>query len=219
MELIERYTVSKDWMTLTLFLAFFLVTLAKLIFPERFDNFIKLFYTNRYFKINQKTVTLTDPFNLILSVIHILSVPLLMYLALSHFSWLDPTEPKVNFIRIMLGYSLFFLIIYFMEKITADVFKIEEIVNPYLFYKITYRNFIALFVLPINIILIYGFQPSNLSIVITLTIILLLNTGILADFYRKKRKQLSPHWFYFILYLCIFEITPYFILYKVVTIA
>lgn len=218
MELIERHPVSTDWITLALVLALLLLVGTKLLFPERFDRFTKLYYSKRYFKLNQKTLVLTDSFTLLLSAVNIVSVSLLIYVALATFSFLDTTAPKTVFIQIMLGYSLFFIIKSFLEKITAAIFAIDDTVDQYLFYKITHANFLAFVLLFVNVLLIYGFQSSPIALIFVLSAVLLINMAILVDFYRKKRNLLFPHWFYLILYLCTFEIAPYFILFKVVTI-
>lgn len=219
MEFIERDIISKDWITLTLTLAFVLISIAKFAFPDRFENFYKLFYSNRYFKLNQKPGALTDSFSILLSSINILSVSLLIYLGLTTFSIVNipVSGPKTVFVQVMLGYSLFFIIKYFLEKITADVFAISATIDDYLFYKVAHRNFLAFLLLAADMVLVYGFGPSQPLLIGVMVIAVLINTIVLVDFYQKKRKALLGHWFYFILYLCTFEIAPYFILYKVVT--
>lgn len=219
MELIDRYTVSKDWMTLTLLLIFLLVIVAKLIFPERFENFTRLFFTRRYFNSDKKVIALTDSFTIIFSIIQVLAVSLLLYIVLIRFSLISPDTPEILFIHIMLGYSLFFMVKYFIAKIMADIFAMKNIIDTYLLYKITYRNFFVLFLLGVDILLIYAYTPSKVILIIVLGLCALTNLAILVNFYIKKRMLLLPNWFYFILYLCAFEIAPYFILYKVVTIA
>lgn len=219
MELIERYTISKDWMTLTFLLAFLLIIIAKLVFPERFENFVKLFYTRSYFKTNKKVVAMTDSFTVIFSTIQVLAASLLIYITLTQFYLLVPTTPEILFIQVILGFSLFFMTKYFIAKIMADVFSIENILDPYLFYKITYRNLFGVFLLGADILLIYAYNLSQTFLFITLGLCGLTNLGILVNFYLKKRMFLLSNWFYFILYLCTFEIAPYFILFKLVEIA
>src|SRR5699024_4076227 len=110
--------------------------------------------------------------------------------------------------------ALFFSIKYFLEKITASLFEIENFIDSYLLHKITYRNFMALVLLPISFFFMYSGFYLKWALLVTLGIIFFTNFYILFLFYKKNSEQLSQYWFYFILYLCTFEIAPYFILYK-----
>ena len=211
----ERYMVSKDWMTLALIAIILLIVIIKLLYPQRFEDFSKLFSTNRYFNLRQKSYTLTDSFNLLFYGVNILSFSLLAYLSLTQFFFFETANQYIVFVQIALGYSVFFITKYFLEKITADVFGIEKMMDRYLYYKISFRNFMALLLVPISVLFLYGFQLSKTGIIFVLSLIGLANLTILLNFYKKHQKYILPQWFYFILYLCAFEIAPYFILYKV----
>ncbi|HET8809859.1 MAG TPA: DUF4271 domain-containing protein [Flavobacteriaceae bacterium] len=217
MEAIERYHVANDWITLLFVAVFLLVAVCKLAYPYRFENFTKLIYTTRYFSINQNKTSLTDSFSFLLYGTQILSVSLFIFLLISVFSIVETTDEKILFVQIALAYLLFFSVKYFLEKITATLFKMEKIIDLYLLHKITYRNFIAVALLPITLFFMYAtFSAKTLMLVIA-GIVVLANLYILIIFYKKNRKLVSQYWFYFILYLCTFEIAPYFILYKAFT--
>lgn len=219
METIVRHTISKDWMTVLLLVVFFLIALTKYLFPERFGHFTKLPFSKNYLKIELKKMTLTTPFQLLLNVIHIISVSLFIFLVLKHLSLLDPETPRINFTQVALGYSIFFTVLYILEKITAEIFKIEPVVYAYVFYKVSFRNYIGLCLFPVNLALIYGLEASLPLLIIVSSAAALFYLSFLFVYYLKHGKFLYTNWFYFILYLCIFEISPYLILFKVANIA
>ncbi|UJH90523.1 DUF4271 domain-containing protein [Antarcticibacterium sp. 1MA-6-2] len=104
-----------------------------------------------------------------------------------------------------------------MEKIIANVFDIDDTAEHYLFQKHTYRNFITLCFLPVIIFLVYSPNPAKNAI---FTVIGIFGFAILYTYFRIIRKNgslVSRNWFYFILYLCALEITPYVILFKLIT--
>lgn len=210
----ERFIVSKDWITVVFIVIFTLIVLAKLIFPQRFDDFTKLLVSNRYFDL-KRMPNQWDYFSCLLFLAHILSASLFIFLICKHFSLISYKKPALLFFQIAIGYGMFFIIKYFLEKIIGDIFKIEKIINGYVWHKLTFKNFLFLFTLLPLLLFVYGNFISKTAILFLLFGFILFNLLILGDFYRKWQKLILPNWFYFILYLCALEIGPYFILYKV----
>lgn len=206
--------VSKDWITIIFMIIFGLLVLAKLFFPQRFHNFLKLLVSNRYFDFKRGNFQ-TDYFSIFLFLANILSISLLIYIFWTHFSPTETSTPKILFVQIALAYFMFFTIKYFLEKIIGDLFQIDSLMTKYLWHKISFRNFLAILLLAPALFFSYGHPVSNTEIIILACIIAGFNIAVLFSFYRKNQRYILPQWFYFILYLCALEIGPYFILYKV----
>ena len=217
MEAIERYTVSQDWITLLLLLAFTLLVTARYAFTQRFSHFVMLFATEKYLLLKGKNANIFHPFNLLFFTVNLISVGLFMYIFLRGFTDILPDRPKVLFLRVVTAYGAFVLLKFSLEKIIANIVGIDSLMNYYLFYKLSYRNFMALILLPVCILFIYVWEPTLLALYIFLSLILIVNLLILLSVFRKNQQFLLRHWFYFILYLCALEIGPYFILYKLIT--
>ncbi|NJW53015.1 DUF4271 domain-containing protein [Salinimicrobium oceani] len=217
MEAIERYTVSQDWITLLLVLAFVLLVVAKYVFTQRFSHFTMLFATDKYLLLKGKDPNLFHPFNILFFVINVISVGLFIYVFYLTFVEVVPERPKILFLRIITAYTAFVLLKFSLEKIIADVVSVNQKMNYYLFYKLSYRNFISLALLPVCIFLIYVLEPTKTLLFVVLGIILLMNFITLLSVFRKNSQYIFNNWFYFILYLCALEIGPYYILYKTVT--
>lgn len=200
-----------------LVLVFVLLVVAKYTFSQRFAHFSMLFATDKYLLLKGKDPNLFHPFNIVMFAINVISAGLFIYVFFLTFSESVPQRPKVLFLRIITAYATFVLLKFSLEKIIADVISVNQKMNYYLFYKLSYRNFMSIVLLPVSIFLIYVWEPSRLALYIILGLILLMNFITLASIFRKNTQYIFSHWFYFILYLCALEIGPYYILYKLVT--
>ncbi len=217
MEALERYSTSNDLLTVIIVLILILLVISKKLFQHRFEDFISLFTSGKYLVIKSREHKALFGFNVIMLVIHILSISLFLFMVYRFFSTPVETKTEVIFLRIFTAYSFFILLKITVEKIIANVFDIDETADNYLFQKHTYRNLISLLLLPVTIFLIYS--PAHSAWVIyTLSVVIFI--GILFALFRIIKKNqgiIFRNWFYFILYLCALEITPYVILYKLIT--
>ena len=210
-------TISKDWITILILAAFLLLVLCRTYFPQRFRDFSLLFATNKYLLLKGRQPKLFHPFNIILFTVNIISVSLFIFIIYQQFYPVAAGASTVIFIRIATAYATFILLKFSVEEIMANILSIDKKMNNYLFYKLSYRNFMAMLLLPLNIIFIYIWEPSLTILYISLGFLLLLNILSLSGILLKNQQYIMRHWFYFILYLCALEIGPYFILYKLIT--
>lgn len=217
MEAIERTAVSNDWITLLLITAFILLVIAKYAFPHKFADFSMLFATNKYLLIQGKEPKIFHPFNILLFGVNTISVALFIYVFYDSLSTSEIDQPKILYIRIATAYATFVLLKFSLEKIFANIVSIDKVMDHYLFYKLSYRNFMALILLPVTIFFLYIWRANPTALYIFLGIILLMNVIILLGMFRKNQQYILNNWFYFILYLCALEIGPYLILYKLIT--
>ncbi len=217
MEAIERYSTSNDLLTIIIVLILVLLVISRKLFQQRFEDFISLFSSGKYLAIKNREHKALFGFNVLMLLIHILSVSLFLFMLYRFFLNPKETETEVLFLRIFTAYSFFILLKITVEKIIANVFDIDETADNYLFIKHTYRNLISLILLPFTIFLIYAPGGSTWIIYSLITGIFI---GIIFALFRIIKKNqgiISRNWFYFILYLCALEITPYVILYKLIT--
>lgn len=217
MEAIERISSSNDLLTLTVLLVLLLLVLAKNLFPHRFDEFISLFSSGKYMIIKSREHKALFGFNVIMLIVHILIISLFIFTALRTFTPATIENTAVVFLRIITAYGFFILLKFTVEKIIANVFDIDNIADHFLFQKHTYRNFISLLLFPIAIFLIYSQDPREIIFYVVLGIFIAAGAYLLLQVVKKNEGVISRNWFYFILYLCALEITPYVILFKLIT--
>ena len=65
MQYIDRTIESLDWITFILIGCIVLVTILKIVYPKRFEDFIKLPISNNYFLTKGKFEELKHPFSLL----------------------------------------------------------------------------------------------------------------------------------------------------------
>ncbi|MDR5589288.1 DUF4271 domain-containing protein [Christiangramia sp. SM2212] len=217
MQATERIYEYQDWITIIFLTCFFLLVLAKLLFPQRFEEFTALLNSGKFIAFKGKENKAFHAFNILLLAVQALAVSVFLYIAYSFFFETSST-PLIVFIRILTAYFCLILIKAGVEKIIGNVFGLDDKFDYYIFQKFSYRNFIALFILAASLFLVYTLNPTSLLIVIIGVSAILANTIGLIIIYRRNQSVLSANWFYFILYLCALEIAPYIILYKLITI-
>ncbi|WP_169718953.1 DUF4271 domain-containing protein [Aequorivita capsosiphonis] len=214
MDFSERLIESHDWATYLLVGCFIILALSKYFYPRRFHQFSLLPINNQYFFAYGKNDELNHPFNMMLFVGQIICVSIFIFLLFEVF---NPTEAQNNkwlFIQICTGYSVFVLIKLSLEKIIGSIFSIDGIINEYLYQKLSYRNFFGILFFIGNLFFLYAVTPSAIALVAFGSVIVLINAISLLYSYKKKGKLILDNFFYFIVYLCAFEIAPYIILYK-----
>jgi len=203
-----------DWVTITLVVCLLVVALARHVYPREFQQFITLPISNKYFLVQGKTQQIFHFFNILLFIAQILSVSLFIFL---FFKVLQPETVQANkylFIQICTAYSVFVCVKFSIEKIIGTAFSLDTVINSYLFQKLSYRNLISLFIFIINLFLYYIIEPTGTILLLFAATLIVFNGIALFYSYKTNRNLIMSNFFYFILYLCALEISPYFILYK-----
>ena len=212
MQNIHRTIESLDWITFILVGCVILVTVLRVVYPKRFDDFIKLPISNNYFLTKGKFEELKHPFSVLFFLIQVLTLSLFIFLF-----FLEKRELSATiFIKITIASFTFILIKTCIEKLIGSIFDIETIINNYIFTKLSYRNFISLFLIVLNFIFYFSVEPTMLLLFIFSGFIVLLNLFILFINYKNYRSLIFSNFFYFLLYICALEISPYLILYKAI---
>nr|WP_246516170.1 DUF4271 domain-containing protein [Aequorivita echinoideorum] len=192
----------------------FLFAAAKYFYPRRFDEFVMLLITNKYFLVHGKNDEINHPFNILLFISQVISVSLFFYLVLKAVA---PEETAGNpwlFVQICTAYTVFVLAKFSIEKIIGNVFSIDPLINQYLYQKLSYRNFLAIFLFIGNLFFLYVLPQTVIGLSIFIAIVLVFNAIALFYSYKNYGNMILGNFFYFILYLCALEISPYIILYK-----
>ncbi|MFC7445175.1 hypothetical protein C7H62_0812 [Mesoflavibacter sp. HG96] len=192
------------------------IAISKLLFGKRFDIFSNLILTNRYIKAYIKEQHFFETFDALLFINLILNGGIFIYIIQKALSSTVLSQLLILKYAILLG--SFFIVKVLIERLLASVFKIDHLINSYLFNKISYRNYLGLILLPVNAILIYYVDYSaNLLYILGISV-LAIYTIILLTYYSKNLNLLKQSLFYFILYLCALEIAPYIIVYQFIAI-
>ena len=214
MEYLERHIVTLDWITVLTMVSLVLLAICKYLYPKRFEEFFLLPITNKYFLVQGRNESIEHPFNILMFVVQVISASLFFWLFIKVFRPANAEQNHWLFVQICTGYSVFILIKFSVEKIIGSVFSIDNFINRYLYQKLSYRNLIGALLLIVNILLFYTVQPNPLILAIIILVIVILNVITLFSSFKSNGNLIMGNLYYFILYLCALEISPYIILYK-----
>jgi len=109
-----------------------------------------------------------------------------------------------------------YLIKFLALKIAGWIFGISGVTDTYIFVVFLINKMIGVFLLPILVFLAFpfkGFLPIVLIISYLMLGCMLLYRFIIS--YRPVRSEIKLNKYYFILYLCAFELAPLLLIYKV----
>lgn len=209
-----REVTSYELFTILMVIGLVFIAIAKLISPKRFDDFIIVIGNSKYLKIYIKEQKFFDQFDAFLFVNLIISASIFGFL-IYDFT-IRPIEPSVKLMfKLAVGISVFILIKVLLERLIASLFEIDKIIDDYLFQKITYKNYLGILLVPINALLLFSFTPTLNVLYLIVILLLIVNIIGAITTFKPYQSLLKQNLFYFILYLCAFEIAPYIILYKV----
>ena len=207
-----RITENKDWVTVLFVLSFAIIAITKSVFENRFGDFANLIFSNKYTKVYKDSSHLKSGFNVALFFVQVISLAFFIQISLSYFGHASKTD-WLLYIQIFTFLVFFILSKYLIEKIIATSFNIEEFMEQFNLQKVTYRTYIGLIILPLNIILFYYDSISRNIPLAIIAIILITNILTYLISIKNYQNLIFGKLFYFILYLCALEIAPYYFMY------
>lgn len=216
MQLSERILVNKDWATILFVLALVIIAINKSVFSVRFNEFLKLGYSDKYNKVYKDTNNLLNWFTISMFIIQLISFSFFILLLLSFFNYTQ-SDNYITYIQIITFLFVFVLSKFLIEKIVGTAIDSENIVDQFNLIKTNYRAFLGFILLPINIVLYYNEIPMKQVFYVILGIFLLYNVFTYYFLVKTYQKMIVGKLFYFILYLCTLEIAPYYFMYYWVT--
>ncbi len=214
--LAPRVIEAKDWATCLFVFSFALIAITRTAFETRFNDFLKILVSDKYIKVYKDTSHLMSGFTILLFIVQVISFSFFIQIILSHFGYVSKTD-WILFIRIFTFFGVFVLSKFLVEKIIAATFNIEEFTEQLNLQKVSYRTFIGLLLLPINIYLFYNNTSSNVLIFCVIAVILIINLYSYLVSLKIYQNLILGKLFYFILYLCALEIAPYYFIYYMIT--
>ena len=209
-----RDILLKDAFTVIILSLIIIITLIKYNIHKKFNSLLKIFWNSFYlkkYKYEKITYYLFDYFLLINFIV---SLGLFVFIYNIIYNGNRLSFNFLEFIDIIQIIITFLVLKNLTEIVISWVFNIQWLTNLYLNEKINYNSLIGLIILPINVLILYFFNPSINILFIFIYIILLLKLTAYVNSFILHQKTIKKSWFYFILYLCTLEIIPYLLLYN-----
>lgn len=210
--LTPRTAHSTDWATALFVICLILIALTRTAFEKRFGEYIRLVVSDKYIKVYKDSSHLTNPFNVLLFVVQVIALSFFIQIVLSYFDYVEKHD-YISFIRIFTFTTVFILGKFLIDKIIGVTFNIEEFVDQFNLRKVSYRNYFALVLLPLDIVLFYNDLQLPTAIMVLIFTILAINLLTYLVSLKNYQNFVAGKLFYFILYLCTLEIAPYYFMY------
>jgi len=207
-----RILEPRDWATIVFIISFVLVALAKAFFETRFNEYLRLIVSDKYIKMYRDSSHLMSGFTIVLFLVQLVSLAFFIQLVLAYFGYVEKTD-WIVFVQIFSFLTVFILSKFLVEKIIATSFNMEEFTEQFNLQKVSYRTYIGLLVLPIDIVLFYNHNPPKILIFLFIIVVLAINLLTYLISLKNYQNFLLGRLFYFILYLCALEIAPYYFMY------
>ncbi len=210
-----RNIMLNDWFTVLIVVCLIIIATAKLLYTKRFNDFFEILGNSNYLKIYLKDQRFINTFDSLLFFNLIISLTVFILISFNIFDNLEQTQNITLYYKLILSICSILIIKVMIDRLIGSLFEIDELMNIYVFHKITFKNYIGLILLPINILLIFVINPSKTIIYIVIFLLFAINLVGFVISIKSYLKPIKSNLFYFILYLCALEIAPYLILYKV----
>ncbi len=213
METTLRTITNIDWITIILFSSLLFAVLAKSFFYTKFLNFIILPFNNKYIFMYSKKDKLFNWFNILFTVFQVINFSLYIYLVKNIFTKSLNHDNNPTIYLVILGCLLLFLLIKtFLQLGNGLIFNSNETISLLLFKKISYLNYSSLVMFLANVILTYTYKDSIFVVYVSLFLIAIINTIGWITIVKNHQKFITNNFFYFILYLCTLEFSPFVII-------
>lgn len=204
---IIREPHQSSWVILLFFICLLIYAFLYFNDSKKLVYYFKSFYTKQYQVNYGRQVASADHFTLLLSLQSILLASFLLYTYLSFCT-------KFVNVEYLFFYSLLLITSYLGLKwlfiyALAYLFEKKKLFNMFLNLSTLFANLSQTVILISSIYLYFniGFTSEIISILLLISLVLL----VLGKFkvFNQIRKEVSLDGYYFILYLCAFEIVPF----------
>ncbi len=206
----ERNFFENDWLIgIYIFLILFFA-IFKNYNPQKFNNFINIFVSDKYFKMIANNKDSKSLFRLLVFVFMILGFSLI-----SFYGWCIKYQLHFNdyilFIKITTFWTTLLLGKYYIEKIISITLDLESLLDSVYLNKTSYVGLTVLLLLPLLILFQLNNWQSSVFVGITVIFIVLAYLFSFIKFITDHANKIFPNFYYFILYICGLEIAPYFL--------
>ncbi|WP_149274558.1 DUF4271 domain-containing protein [Pareuzebyella sediminis] len=212
MEPILRTAQTSDWITIVLLLSLLFLVLAKGLFYGRFMNFIILPFNNKYIFMYNKKEKLFNWFHIFFTIFQIINFALFVFFA-RDVLFSTEVNPYPLMYPVLLGCITIFVILKIAVQLANGfIFGSSKIISQLIFKKLSYLNYSGIIMFIANMLLAYVLKDPKPVVFIAIFLILLINVAGWITMLRNHQKFITNYFFYFILYLCALEISPFIII-------
>ncbi len=209
MNYLFRNIEHNEYFTFLILVSLLIILFIKRVYTYQFMEFLNVLTNGKYFILHNKGRVKKNLFNSLFYIFFAINISVFGFISLKSFGIIAKQKAVVN---IFLFINIYFIGKYILEKIAFEILNLNQVFENYNFQKLTCVNFISVLIFLTNLNLLYILKDPSTSIIYfsisTFVFLYLISVTIIILF---NQKTFLKHWFYFILYLCTFEIAPFII--------
>ncbi|NND15861.1 MAG: DUF4271 domain-containing protein [Eudoraea sp.] len=206
---ILREVTNTDWVTIVILVSMVFIIVAKGMFYSRFLNFMVLPFNNKYLFIYNKKDILLNWFHVFISAFLVMNLTLFIFYTANILFSAELQSTPINYLIIFGLLVVFFILKIFVQLGNSFVFDSQKTITEIIFKKVSYMNFSGMILFLANILLTFIFSDSKWIVLAGILLVFVVNLVGWITIFRNHQKYISGYFFYFILYLCALEISPY----------
>ena len=212
MQALEKIGIENNWITILLVVLLVIIFLLKGIDSTKLKGYISALFDKGFVEVEtEENIMFFKGFYILIFTFSISVLSLISYFFIIENAN-NVEKGFYSFLAVFLLVLIYFLVKWILEYLLSSLFLINKGVHFFLVSKTSYLYTIT-FLLFGGVILV-EYSQLNASFLFYLTAILFF-TRFLVHVVNNKNLIFSKL-FYFILYLCAFEIAPLFILFKLI---
>ncbi|WP_435414021.1 DUF4271 domain-containing protein [Polaribacter aestuariivivens] len=210
MQALEKNLIDSSWITIILVFLLALIVVLKMLDSEKLKGYFLALFNKGFVETEvEENVSFLNTFHIVLFIFSTTIISLISYTFIIE----SVAEFEVDFLSFLLVFTTvtsYFLLKWTIETVISRLFLIKNSVKFYLVSKFSYLYCISFLLFIVFIIIQYSSLNNNI-LFYTAAFLFLLR----FVFHVSNNKNLIfSKLFYFILYICAFEIAPLFILFK-----
>jgi hypothetical protein len=213
LEVEEIIKSNKDWISIFFLLSLLILGFLKNIDKKKFGFLIYSFTSEKYFSIyaKEKKANYFDLFNILKIIFTIMIKSILLTFIIDELISFQTFKTVALIILIIIVSRYFFL------KYVFRFLNLENLFEQLIFKSISLYFRISLFTFPLLLIYRYTF-PTNIKFLFLVSFLIAFVIFFMhLIIYYKIAHNRASSFFYIILYLCAFKITPWLLVYDYIT--
>ena len=209
MKWIPIVTNENDWIFISFIAILGIIAFIKTYHSFRFKEFLNLLTNNKYIIIFNKKERSNTLFTTLLLIVQWVAMSICIWLIFSFFNINVSIYNIHSEYIIFIGIGLFILLKLAIQFFISYSLNINNFLRSYLFIRLSYSNYASFILLLFLFLIIYGMKSNIYLVCLSLLIFVFIHILGIISFVKLYKNEIRSYWYYFILYLCTFEITPY----------
>ena len=210
LQAIEKITDTNSWVTALLMLLLFGVVLLKTFDAKRLKGSVLSLFNIHYVENeSEENLSFFDAFQIVIFLFNVIVISLLIFSLKTYYSTTSSTS-FASYLPVFLGLLSYFIIKRTLEFLLFHLFLIKREVRFFIVSKINYLHTVTFLVYIAVVLSEYsGLKKSFLCYFAALLFLVRFVIHLVSN-----KNLIFNKLFYFILYICAFEIAPLFLLFK-----